>query len=211
MGSVIVPLLYLASVETRLPDFVRFNERPESFFSGSLTDLKDANADFYEIRGFSREKIKKDRFGVSYSMQSSKGGGSRYTDHFVLPVFDNTDISEPRLWVFKSFPSIYIPQRDSDEFVMDGLELKAFREQLGSDVIFGRKTEYSDTRNALSEYRAKFKMSDQEPSLIIELLDEKPQDYFCMAAAHFWLLTAGLNLMFLGLCFLAGLMHRGSE
>jgi hypothetical protein len=205
----LVPVMYVAGTVTRLSDYPQFIERPDFVFSGPVAGIEDGAADFFSIRDFRHEKAKKEQFGFAYSLHQSKGS-TRYVDHFVLPIFDTSEGSKPKLWAYESVPTIYVIRNIDDyiEFAKDGLELEAFRKQLRSDVVFGRKVDDRNAQRALTEYLSKFPVDDLGVPLMIELIDESPEHYFRIAAVHFWLMTAGLNFIFFGLCVALGALFR---
>lgn len=200
-AGILIPVVYMFSFATRMPDYVRYVETGRHTFVGRPADISDRSAVFYEIREFVAGKVDNGEFGVSYSVTSRKSS-TTHSKHFVVPIFDAADTTSPRAFAFATYTG-GSSEIDGGQRGLYGFDQTLLRQRIGRENLSGRKVSDDNAVKAVADYVQKRGANPEPAPLIIELVDESAADYFKTGAFHFWSMTAILNLIFMGVCFYA--------
>lgn len=200
-ASILFPIVYGVSHATRMPDYVRFVHSGRAAFQGAVSEIESGRHLFYALDGFLIKNLQtEDEFGVSYSSSRTRQSTTTYAKHFAVPVFDAKSAdAPPRLWLCDSYKS-GSSRSDSYEYDLYGFEKTSLSQSLNAVTLYGKRGDDDNCRRAVAQYLTKKNAPPLvEKPLLLELVGEPAEDYYRTASRHYWMMTAVLNLLFLGL------------
>jgi hypothetical protein len=201
-ASILFPIVYGVSHATRMPDYVRFVHSGRDAFQGAVSEIESGTHLFYALDDFLIKNLKtEEEFGVSYSSTTRKSS-TTHAKHFAVPVFDAKEPdAPPRLWLCDTYKSGSL-RSDNYEYNLYGFEKTSLSQSLNPATLYGKRGGSDDCRRAVAQYLTKKNAPPLiEKPLLLELVGEPPEDYYRTARRHYWMMTAVLNLLFLGLSF----------
>lgn len=196
IAGLLIPILYMVSYATRMPEYVKFVHSGYSSFSGDVSGVNSNEYVFYTLKGFEIKNLKDGEFSVSYSSYKPKSS-TTYYKHFVIPVFDAKNVGEPKVWLCAAYKSQTIS--DDYKYNLYGFDKTGLSKSIYSDIISGIAIRDYDCDRAILQYQKKFNLPKTENTLILDVKDETAEVYYEKARFHFWIFTGSMNLFFLAL------------
>lgn len=197
-AGVLIPVVFMATYATRIPDYVAFVSRGRPSFDGRLADATHDGALFYSVRDFVVKNTGDGHFGTSYSSTSRKSS-TTHTKHFVIPLFANPSDDVPRVWMFGSYSAGSLRVDDGTHGIY-GLDQTRLPAQAGGEVIHGLRIEDDDARRAVAQYLRKMSLAGDGDPIVLRPVNQPAAEFYRTGEIQLSVFTAVLNLVFLGVC-----------
>jgi hypothetical protein len=196
-GILMIAFFGLGIYATRISDYTRYVYGYEGFFQGQMSELDENSYLFYTINGFLIKNLNDGEFGVSYSRLSRKNSTTHYK-HFAIPVFDEKNPAQPKLWLCSTYSS-GSSRVDDYNYSIHGFKETGLGKALNVSTIYGKKLIDTDCSNAAYQYLKKKNLERIENPLILWLVNETAEEYYQSSKRHFWILIILLNILFFGI------------
>lgn len=206
-AGVLIPVVFLFTGATRIPDYLAFVRQGRPAFDGRIADVtKDDGALFYSVRGFAIKDPRAGHFGASYSSSTRKNSTS-HAKHFVIPLFANPADPMPRAWIFGSYTTGGL-RVDDGAYGLYGLDQTGLLERARGAVIHGVRMAGDEARGAVSQYLRKMQLPGIDEPIILRPVDQPAAEFYGTGERQLQGFTVALNLLFLGVCIYASRAPR---
>jgi hypothetical protein len=197
-AGVLIPMVFMFTYATRMPDYVAFVRHGRPAFDGRLADVKDDGSMFYSVRDFVVKNARDGHFGASYS-SSTRKNSTTYSKHFVIPLFEHAADPTPRAWLFGSYRTGSLRVDDGTHGIY-GLDQTRLPQRARGDVIHGLRMADEDARRAVSQYLRKMNLPAGGEPIVLRPVDQSAAEFYRTGEIQLWAFTAALNVLFLGVC-----------
>lgn len=196
---ILFPVLYFSSFMTRAPEYVEFVYSGYQTYAGKVGEIPNGEPLFYELTDFAIKDAKAGEFGASYSSKTQKST-TTHSKHFVVPLFDKNDQSQPRAWLFDTYKSGSL-RADNGDAGYYGFENTNLSKPLNAATLYAKRVASYDANKAIVQYLKKMNLPKVETPLVLELVDEPAESYYRRGKIFFWIWTVLLNIGFMGFSF----------
>lgn len=197
VGILMIAFFGLSAYATRILDYTKFVYGYEGLFEGQISEIDERPYLFYTANSFLIKNLGEGEFGVSYSITSRKNSTSHYK-HFAIPVFDEKNPTQPKLWLCTTYSSGSL-KADDNTYSIYGFKETKLSKSLNVSTIYGIKLIDEHCSNAANQYLKKKNLERNENPLLLSLVNETAEEYYQSSKKHFWILIILLNILFFGI------------